>query len=61
MASGAQVGEVTSGNHSPTLGTGIALVLGDRGGMPEVGAAVAITARGRAIPGDIVKPPFIKN
>ena len=61
MAAGTQVGEVTSGNHSPTLGTGIALALGDRTAIPEVGAPVAIAARGRSIPGDIVKPPFIKN
>ncbi len=55
------VGEVTSGNHSPTLGTGIALVLGDRAAVPEPGGEVAIEARGRSIPGDIVKPPFIKK
>lgn len=61
MAAGTQVGEVTSGNHSPTLGTGIALALGDRSARPEAGAAVAIEARGRSIPGDIVKPPFIKS
>ena len=60
-ASGTQVGEVTSGNHSPTLGTGIALVMGDRTVRPEAGAVVAIEARGRSIPGDIVKPPFIKS
>lgn len=56
---GAPIGEVTSGNHSPTLGTGIALALGPRASIPETGAAVAIEARGRTIAGDIVKPPFI--
>ena len=61
MASGTQVGDVTSGNHSPTLGTGIALVLGDRSVRPDLGTRVAIEARGRSIPGDIVKPPFIKS
>ena len=60
-AGGRQIGEVTSGNHSPTLGTGIALVLADRSVVPEPGMEVAIDARGRSIPGDIVKPPFIKK
>ncbi|HEV3471955.1 MAG TPA: glycine cleavage system aminomethyltransferase GcvT [Actinomycetota bacterium] len=56
------VGQVTSGNHSPTLQTGIALALGPREAVPEVGAEkVAIEARGRMIAGDIVKPPFIKR
>ncbi|HWC14021.1 MAG TPA: glycine cleavage system aminomethyltransferase GcvT [Actinomycetota bacterium] len=56
---GIPVGDVTSGNHSPTLGTGIALVLGPRDTVPDPGAIVAIEARGRAIAGDIVKPPFV--
>lgn len=60
-AAGRQIGEVTSGNHSPTLGTGIALVLADRAQVPDPGMQIAIEARGRSIPGDIVKPPFIKK
>jgi aminomethyltransferase len=55
----AVIGEVTSGNFSPTLGTGIALVRGPRDLVPSPGAGVAIDARGRVIEGDIVKPPFI--
>ncbi|MDQ3964653.1 MAG: glycine cleavage system aminomethyltransferase GcvT [Actinomycetota bacterium] len=56
------VGTVTSGNHSPTLQTGIALALGPRRDAPEVGAEnITIEARGRMIPGDIVKPPFVKK
>ncbi|MPZ68981.1 MAG: glycine cleavage system aminomethyltransferase GcvT [Actinobacteria bacterium] len=55
------VGEVCSGNFSPTLGTGIALAFGDASAMPEPGEKVAIEARGRRIEGDIVKPPFIKQ
>ncbi|HEX2057033.1 MAG TPA: glycine cleavage system aminomethyltransferase GcvT [Actinomycetota bacterium] len=54
----APVGELTSGNFSPTLGTGIALALGPTATRPEPGERVAIEARGRRIPGDIVKPPF---
>jgi aminomethyltransferase len=61
VVDGAAIGEVTSGNHSPTLGIGIALALGDAARRPEPGAEVAIDARGRLIPGDIVKPPFIRS
>jgi aminomethyltransferase len=56
---GRKLGEVTSGNHSPTLGTGIALALGPRATAPGEGSSVEIDARGRAIAGDIVKPPFV--
>jgi aminomethyltransferase len=54
-------GVVTSGNFSPTLGTGIALVLGPAARAPGPGTEVAIDARGRRIEGDIVKPPFIRK
>jgi aminomethyltransferase len=54
------VGKVTSGNFSPTLGTGIALALGPAP-APDPGAEVAIRIRGRLIEGAIVKPPFIKR
>ena len=56
-----EVGEVTSGNFSPTLGTGIALALGPVETLPQVGDEVAIEARGRRIAGAIVKPPFIEK
>lgn len=55
------IGEVCSGNFSPTLGTGIALAYGDAADMPAAGEKVAVEARGRRIEGDIVKPPFIKQ
>ena len=58
---GRAIGQVTSGNHSPTLGTGIALALGDRDEIPDVGGKVVIDARGRPLAGDIVKPPFIRS
>ena len=58
---GRRVGEVTSGNFSPTLGTGIALALGPAEERPEPGSTVEIEARGRRIEGDIVKPPFIRR
>jgi aminomethyltransferase len=55
------IGDLTSGNFSPTLGTGIGLALGPRARAPEIGQTVAIEARGRRIEGAIVKPPFIKR
>jgi aminomethyltransferase len=55
------IGELTSGNFSPTLGTGIGLALGPRALSPEIGQTVAIEARGRRIEGAIVRPPFIKK
>jgi aminomethyltransferase len=56
---GDPIAEVTSGNFSPTLQTGIALALGPADKRPAEGQKVAIDARGRPIAGDIVKPPFI--
>jgi aminomethyltransferase len=53
------VGEVASGNFSPTLGTGIALAFAPAGSVPQPGDEVAVEARGRHMRGDIVKPPFI--
>jgi aminomethyltransferase len=61
MAGDAELGVVTSGNYSPTLGTGIALAIGPTESAPSPGDEVAIEARGRAIEGDIVKPPFVKK
>lgn len=56
-----RIGELTSGNFSPSLGTGIALALVDAARVPAPGDRVEIEARGRRIAGDIVKPPFIKT
>lgn len=56
---GAAVGEVTSGNFSPTLGHGIALAF-----LPpeiEPGTTVAVDLRGRELPATVVKPPFVKR
>jgi aminomethyltransferase len=59
LASDARVGTVTSGNYSPTLGTGIALARGDSRGVPEPDSQIAVAARGRRIGGILTKPPFI--
>jgi aminomethyltransferase len=56
---GEVVGSVTSGNYSPTLKTGIALGFVSSADAPGPGTTVSIEARGRRIPGDIVRPPFI--
>lgn len=53
------IGTVTSGNFSPTLGTGIALAIGPAETIPAEGDEVAVEARGRRIAGVIVRPPFI--
>jgi aminomethyltransferase len=56
-----RLGEVVSGNYSPTLGTGIALAYAPVEKLPAPGETVAIEARGRRIEGDIVKPPFLRR
>ncbi len=58
---GDRVAAVTSGNFSPTLQTGIALALGRADKRPAEGEKVSIDARGRPIPGDIVRPPFVER
>jgi aminomethyltransferase len=54
------VGQLTSGNYSPTLGTGIGLALGPVP-VPAEGEEVFVAARSRTIRSDIVKPPFVKR
>jgi aminomethyltransferase len=56
---GATVGEVTSGNFSPTLERAIALAF-----LPpetEDGAEVAVDLRGTSTPATVVKPPFVRR
>lgn len=56
---GKTIGEVTSGNFSPTLERGIALafLLTDI----EDGTEVTIDIRGRAALGIVTRPPFLRN
>ena len=52
------VGTVTSGTFSPTLGTGIALALLDRG--VSEGDVVNVDVRGRPAAMQVVRPPFVE-
>lgn len=54
---GHRVGELTSGGYSPTLEIGLGMGYLDAGIDP--GAAVEIDVRGRALPAEIAKPPFV--
>jgi aminomethyltransferase len=53
------LGEVSSGNFSPTLGRGIALAFL----RPHVrpGEEVTVDARGQLLPGRVVTPPFVRK
>ncbi len=56
---GEQIGEVTSGNFSPTLGHAIALAF-----LPPdtaVGSEVTVDVRGERLPAQVVATPFVKR
>lgn len=57
---GVEIGIVTSGTHSPSLGIGIGLGYVD---VPyhQVGTEIEIDLRGKSVPAVIVKPPFWKK
>jgi aminomethyltransferase len=57
---GTEVGHVTSGTMSPSLGIGIALGYVRRD-LAKAGTEVAIDIRGRSAPATIVRPPFYKH
>lgn len=58
LRDGAPVGELTSGNFSPTLGKGIALgyVVPD---AAESGLGLEVDVRGRRLPVTVTAPPFV--
>ena len=55
---GAVVGVVTSGTFSPTRKDGIALALLER--TVKIGDEVVIDVRGRELPAEVTKPPFVE-
>jgi len=58
LAAGQRLGEVTSGNFSPSLGRGIALAF-----MPpnmRTGSDVTVDARGQILPARVVETPFVR-
>ncbi len=55
---GREVGVLTSGTMSPTLGVGIGMGYLDR--AVEVGTAVTVEVRGRDVPAEVVTPPFVQ-
>jgi aminomethyltransferase len=57
-ATGAVVGEVTSGTFSPTRKQGIALALLDR--SVTLGDEVVVDVRGREVAATVSKPPFVE-
>jgi aminomethyltransferase len=59
LRGGEQIGEVTSGNFSPTLGHGIALAF-----LPPdtaIGTELAVDVRGERLPAEVVTTPFVKR
>lgn len=54
---GREVGETTSGTFSPTLKVGLALAYLDT--EVDAGASVEVDVRGKALPCEVVRPPFV--
>jgi aminomethyltransferase len=59
VADGREVGEVTSGMHSPLLGCGVAIAYVE----PEYAAngELAIDIRGKAVPAERTTTPFVRS
>jgi aminomethyltransferase len=57
---GEPAGEVTSGVLSPTLGTGIGMAYVPTGSS-KPGSEIGIVIRDRAVPAEVVRPPFHKE
>src|SRR5690606_11995059 len=60
-AEGRRIGTTTSGTFSPTLQVGIGLALLESAAGIENGAAVTADVRGRALPVEVVAPPFVPS
>jgi len=53
------LGELTSGSMSPTLGVSIGFARVPSGA--QIGDAVEVEIRGKWLPAQVVKPPFVRN
>jgi aminomethyltransferase len=60
-AGGAAVGTVTSGTFSPSLQVGIGLALLDTSAGIEEGIELTVDVRGRPLPVQVVRPPFVPS
>ncbi|MCV7191226.1 glycine cleavage system aminomethyltransferase GcvT [Mycolicibacterium brumae] len=58
-AGGQVVGATTSGTFSPTLKAGVALALIDSAAGIGDGDTVSVDVRGRELPCEVVRPPFV--
>lgn len=58
---GQLVGTTTSGSFSPTKRVGIAMALLDTSAGLDVGAEIEVDVRGRRLPVNVVKPPFVNS
>ena len=58
LVDGVTIGRTTSGTFSPSIRKGIALALVGKGAV-QVGDAVEVSVRGRSVPCEVVKPPFL--
>jgi aminomethyltransferase len=57
---GREIGEVTSGTSSPTLGKGVGMGYVESG-YAAAGTTINIVIRDKEIPATVVKPPFVKK
>lgn len=57
LVDGKEVGEITSGGFSPTLGRSIAFARV----QPDIGETCTVDIRGKAVPARVVKPPFARK
>ncbi|MGB6180847.1 MAG: glycine cleavage system aminomethyltransferase GcvT [Rhodococcus sp. (in: high G+C Gram-positive bacteria)] len=60
LRDGTTVGTTTSGTFSPSTKVGIALALLDTAAGVEIGDAVDVDVRGRAVACEVVRPPFVE-
>jgi aminomethyltransferase len=60
IANGRQIGEVTSGNQSPTLGRGIGMGYVESA-FAKAGSQISISIRDKEVPATVVKIPFVRK